>query len=57
MGKRQRVRDAEYEAWLAMMRKELKEHPPKSQEERTREMIDRCVKMVRVGVGECTGYR
>lgn len=57
MGKRQRVRDAEYEAWLAMMRKELKEHPPKSQEERTREMIDRCVKMVRVGVDGCTGYR
>lgn len=52
MGKRQRVHDAEYEAWLAMMKKELKENPPKSHMERTRETIDRCVKMVRVGVEE-----
>ncbi len=52
MKKVKRVRDAEYEAWLALMRKELKENPPKSHAERTREVIDRCVRMVRVGVDE-----
>lgn len=52
MGKRQRVRDAQYDEWIVRMRRELKEHPPKSVEVRTREMIDRCVRMVRVGVDE-----
>lgn len=50
MKRPKRVHDAEYEAWLAMMRKELKENPPKSHAERTREMINRCVRMIEVGV-------